>query len=424
MPVDALPPKLRELLSVTSRLATELGSPVYLVGGAVRDLLLGRPVLDVDLAVDGDATLLGRTLAEALGARLTVHAAFGTAAIDTEEGSRLDLATVRRESYAAEAALPQVFPGTLREDLLRRDFTVNSMALALEDLGYPELVDPSGGRADLAKGLLRVHHERSFLDDPTRILRGVRFEARLDLAFEVETERWAREAIASGVFDLLSADRLAAEIELVLSEDADVAIMWRRLEELGLLAAIGFAPAPATPERLAAVCGLAHEWRGRYGDNQPLSPSGALQRAALFDQPVALRPRLGERLRLPPTAITELDGLADLAALLTRPEVAPHRLNGALEGLSAEALVLLLSRSPGTEAAARVHAHLTEQRPLRLRIDGETLLARGFPPGPGIGRALRATRDARLDRRIGADDELTFAIANLRAETARAGGER
>lgn len=418
MPVDALPTELRTLLDATSRLAAALQTPTYLVGGAVRDLLLGRAFVDVDLAVDGDAIALGRELATELPAALRVHEAFGTAVLETADGHHLDLASVRRESYASDAALPTVFPGSLNDDLLRRDFTVNSMAIALEDLGYPELVDPSGGRGDVAARVLRVHHERSFLDDPTRILRGVRLEARLGFGFEAQTEQWAREAATSGVFDLLTGDRLTGELALLFREESDLAVMWRRLADLGVLAALGFQEAPSTPELLASVRGSAQDWRARYDREYPISVAGALVRGALLEQPRANWAALLERLRVSPSAAEELDRLEGLAVLLENPELQPHRANRELERLSPEALLLLLARGEA-ECAARVHHHLDEQRRLRLQIDGDALIRRGFASGPEIGRALQGTRDARLDGRIGSGDELEFAI-----EIMRQGGER
>jgi tRNA nucleotidyltransferase/poly(A) polymerase len=242
----------------------------------------------------------------------------------------------------------------------------------------------------------------------------VRLEARLGFGFEPQTEVWAREAAASGVFDLLSRDRLVAELELLVEEESDLAAMWWRLEDLGVLPALGFEPAPDAPELLAGVRGAVLDFRSLYDRQYPVSTFAALVRAAMLEQPRGRRSRLLERLKTDSGVEAELDRLEELPTLLEMPELPPHRVNSALESLPPEALVVLL-HGAGADCATRVHGHLTEQRGLRLNVDGEALLRRGFAPGPEIGRALRATRDARLDGRIGPEDEVAFAVQMIRA---------
>src|SRR5215216_406156 len=163
------------------------GTAVYLVGGAVRDLVLGRERADLDLVVEGDPAALGRRL----GGEIRTHERFSTATVHLN-GGELDLATSRSESYARPGALPDVRPAPLADDLARRDFTINAMALPIT--GEPKLIDPHCGLADLRRGTLRVLHERSFVDDPTRALRAARYAARYGFALEPETERLLRDA--------------------------------------------------------------------------------------------------------------------------------------------------------------------------------------------------------------------------------------
>jgi len=223
-----LRPELAARVAVVARVAAEMGVEAWLVGGTVRDLLLGRDGPDLDFVAVGDGAGLAAAVQRALGGRLLRHAEFLTADVIDAEGVHLDVATARQESYEAVAALPDVWPAaTLDDDLSRRDFTVNAMALRLPaslpesvndglDVGglaaSASLADPSGGRRDLAAGALRVLHERSFLDDPTRVLRGVRFEARLGLRLTPETEELARQAVAAGAFARLSGSRLRREL--------------------------------------------------------------------------------------------------------------------------------------------------------------------------------------------------------------------
>jgi tRNA nucleotidyltransferase (CCA-adding enzyme) len=201
------------------------GDGVYLVGGTVRDILLGRPGFDVDIAVEGDAI----SFARGLGGEVTEHGRFGTAVVRFGDGRHWDVVTARRETYPAPAVLPDVEAGTIEDDLARRDFTVNAMAASLgEDFG--RVVDPHAGRADLEARAIRVLHPASFVDDPTRIFRAIRYESRLGFRMDPETERLAREGMA-GVA-LLSDARFREEVVALLSEAEGIRHTLERLAEL------------------------------------------------------------------------------------------------------------------------------------------------------------------------------------------------
>jgi tRNA nucleotidyltransferase (CCA-adding enzyme) len=444
-PVEAgrLRPELAARVALVARVAAEMGIPTYLVGGTVRDLLLGRDGPDLDFVAVGDGLALAAAVERELGGRLLRHADFLTADVIDREGVHLDIATARQESYAEPAALPEVRPAALEEDLLRRDFTVNAMALFLgggagEAGGCGEvggggemgggkfdrggLVDQAGGRRDLAAGVLRVLHDRSFLDDPTRLLRGVRFEARLGFRLTPETEALARQAVAAGAFGRLSGSRLRHELELLLGAEPapDVALAGlARLEELGVLAELHPRLAlDGAARRLLAEVGAEHAWYRAAG-----SPEPPVQQCRLLLLALACglddgeRRVLGVRLML---AGAELRLLSEfgrrLLAVAPRlgADAAPHEVDDALAGLRGEELLLLAARQGGV-VRAWVRRYLTELRPTVLGIRGADLLAAGAPPGPGIGSALHATRDARLDGRIGAGEELDFALAQLGA---------
>ena len=166
------------LLEATRSEAERLDAPLYLVGGPVRDLLLRRPSTDLDLVAEGNVEVLARRVAEAVGSKALLHRRFGTATVKSN-GVRLDLATARKEVYARPGALPSVTTGTIEEDLQRRDFTMNAMALGLSGRHVGRLLDPAGGFADLTQGVVRILHKRSFEDDATRIFRAIRYEQRL-----------------------------------------------------------------------------------------------------------------------------------------------------------------------------------------------------------------------------------------------------
>ncbi|MBI4299995.1 MAG: CCA tRNA nucleotidyltransferase, partial [Chloroflexi bacterium] len=197
------------MLVAAREAAEELGFGLYLVGGALRDLLLGRSGPDMDLVVEGDALRLAEALAAKLGARAIFHRRFGTAKL--HKGSLvMDLATARAESYAHPGALPTVRPGALKDDLFRRDFTINAMALGIAGDAAGAIVDPFDSRQDLAARLVRILHPQSFIDDATRIWRAVRYEQRLGFHIEAETERLLRRDV--GMLKTISGPRLRREL--------------------------------------------------------------------------------------------------------------------------------------------------------------------------------------------------------------------
>src|SRR5215208_6470765 len=206
--------------------------PTYLVGGAVRDLLRGANGVDLDLAVEGSARSAARTLADRLGGQAREHDRFGTATVKAD-GLSFDLAGTRRERYERAGALPTVEPAPLAEDLGRRDFSINALAVGLtgDDLGH--VYDPHGGLQDLDAGVVRILHGGSFIDDPTRLLRALRYEARLGFAMDADTEKRAREAIAAGAPATVSGTRIGDELLDLLAEEKAAAAV-RRLRELGL----------------------------------------------------------------------------------------------------------------------------------------------------------------------------------------------
>ena len=207
--------------------------PLYLVGGGVRDLLMGRPIKDLDLVVEGDPSLFTEALAQRLGGRIAMRSQFGTAVLKFG-GLNVDIVMARSETYAYPGALPTVSPGSIAEDLGRRDFTIHAIALRLHPAPQ-ELFDPTGGLQDLEAKLVRVLHPKGFQDDATRILRAVRYEQRLAFSLEPETERLLRRDV--GYLDAISGDRLRRELDLAFHEACAPAFL-RRAAEMGVLKAI------------------------------------------------------------------------------------------------------------------------------------------------------------------------------------------
>jgi tRNA nucleotidyltransferase (CCA-adding enzyme) len=353
------------------------GLPAYLVGGAVRDLLLGGERTDVDVVVEGDPL----AVAAALGGELRAHERFGTATVSAD-GLEIDLATARRESYPRPGALPDVEPATLAEDLARRDFTINAMAVPLHR--EPALIDPHGGLKDLRAGVLRVLHDRSFVDDPTRALRAARYAARLGFGLDEETAELLRAA------DLGSASRDRIEAELLkLAAEPQARRGFELLDEWGLVAL-----ADGAGELIDEVAALLRRepWRSL------VDRSLAIHAAATGHAPGP-----AGRLRDLRATAGELVAVAD-----PRPSEAVEVVAGRSE------VELALARALG---ARWLDDYLNSWRHVALEISGQDLLAAGIPEGPAIGRALAAALRAKLDGEVsGRDAELELALGAAREE--------
>lgn len=229
----AFPASLARLLRPLAVDSLRRGVPLFAVGGCVRDWLLGRPVKDLDFTSEKDPRPVAQACLDRWGGRLEAFDRFGTLRLRGAGGFRLDFVRARAETYPAPAALPRVRPGALEEDLARRDFSINAMALPLRPGGWGELVDPLGGRADLERGRLRVLHERSFVDDPTRLWRAARFLCRFGFRLHPETDRLRGEAVVAGAALRLSRERLREELLRIL-EERDPGCALRRLRAWGL----------------------------------------------------------------------------------------------------------------------------------------------------------------------------------------------
>jgi tRNA nucleotidyltransferase (CCA-adding enzyme) len=397
---DGLRERLRALPGMDRVLpALEGLPPAFLVGGAVRDLLRGARQVDLDVAMEGNTRDAAYELAERLGGHAVEHERFGTATVRAD-GLALDLARTRRERYLQPGALPVVEPAPLVDDLRRRDFTVNAMAVGLtgEDLGH--LHDPLGGRRDLEARLLRVLHEVSFLDDPTRLLRGVRYEARLGFAFDPDTEKLAREAASNGALATVSGHRVGEELLALLGDQSAPAAV-RRLVELGLAEALHPALDP-DPELVAS----AQLGRSETGAD----PALAALAAFVARDPDELADWV-ESLDLPREArqaVLDAAREAPMLAPAIKGEIADSELWFLLSGRHRETLALTLALgAPG----GPVLRFLSELRDVRLEITGDDLVAAGVDPSPAVGLALKETLRRKLDGEVaGRDEELRFAL--------------
>lgn len=368
---------------------------VYLVGGAVRDLMLGSEPRELDLVVEGDV----EKLIEDLGPARQLYGRFGTATVQVA-GFTYDVARARRESYSHPGALPTVAPASLLEDLGRRDFTVNAVSLAVLGPHRGSLTAVGPALDDLRTGTMRVLHDASFGDDPTRLLRLARYAARLQFAIEPHTRALARAAVAQGAVETVSGPRLGAELRLLAAEPDPVAAL-SALGELGVDAALapGFGLHDRAPARRALAL------LGPDGDRATLAIA-----AASIDVGPAELSRLLERLAFEAAQrdkiLATASGARTLAASL-RAAALPSRIAAAVGGSPLEAVALAGALGP-KEAARR---WLEELRFVHLEIDGTDILDAGVAAGPAVGTGLRAALAAKLDgRAVGREAELAEAL--------------
>jgi tRNA nucleotidyltransferase (CCA-adding enzyme) len=404
-------------------LASEKGMGLELVGGAVRDLLLGKPVADVDLVVDGDAGALARAAADRLGGSCVLHAAFNTAKWQPPgAATAIDLAAARTEVYPSRAALPVVSRADLDADLFRRDFSINAMAAAVDPVHLGVLRDPFGGLSDLRAGLVRVLHGLSFHDDPTRAFRAARFAARLDFRLAEGTATLLGVAIRTGAFALLGVERLGAEFTRLLREPTAA-------QGLGRVGAWGLAPAvhralvvdEQLRDRVAAVQRSAHEIRALQSPTAGGVP-------VEFDIAEALWMLVADRIPAPERAVLDRMvpggrvaqrrarvGLRDVeaAARALRDEEDAGRAGRLLVEMDAvERCVLLGTDEAGAGEWVRWWAR--EGSVIRSPVNGHDLLVAGVPAGPAVGRALAAAQEAAWNGRS-PPEQRAAALAAARA---------
>jgi len=377
---------------------------VYLVGGTVRDILLGERSFDVDIAVEGDAIALAQALADALGGRVRAHDKFGTAAVLYGEAERVDVVTARTEFYDAPAALPTVEHATIREDLFRRDFTINAMAVSLKGADLGRLVDPFGGRRDLEAKTIRVLHNLSFIDDPTRIFRAIRYENRYGFRMDDHTLRLARGTIEMGLVGDLSSARLRDELEALL-EEGELEHSILRLAELGADTAIH--PHLAADEEAVALLRRFTELRDRYHLEVPSWRLGlaALARKLPPDEIYDWLQRLKVRRR---------DAERIAAAITVGPRLVERLQKGAEP---AEVVALAEPYAPdaplfalGLADLEPLHAYFQRLRDVRLEVSGADLAELGLGESPRVGEILGELRRRKLNGELdGRDSELAAA---------------
>ena len=400
-----VPDQLR-VLRTAGEFAAERDVRLYLVGGAVRDLLLALPAVrpDLDIVAVGVDAGFAAGLAERLHAELVSSSQFRTWKIAL--GSlRLDLVMARRESYERPGALPAVEPGSVDDDLARRDFSINAMALSLDSATWGDLLDPHDGRGDLDRRHIRVLHSASFSDDGTRMLRAARYAGRLNFELEPDTRRLLTQDLAH--LGAISGDRVRHELEHIAREDGAAAILGL-CQGLGILAAIH--PRLGVKERTLAAL------RRLYSESEE---GRELIVAALLAYP--LTPAEGQvltrRLNLGvewAKIVADTGAVRELLSELVEPDLRPSRLFGLLRACHTASLKACAMATEDRVLAERLRTYLTELRGVTTALSGRDIIELGAVEGPLIGELLRELLDARLNGLIASrEEEVQLVLSRL-----------
>ena len=380
------------------------GFQVYLVGGMVRDLLLARPAGDPDLVVQETtptmdaAVRFGAALAESTGGALGPPSEFGTVKLEVD-GLTADLATARRETYASPGALPAVRPAIIAGDMGRRDFTVNAIAVDLAPGRFGAVLDEHGGVGDIESRVIAVLHDDSFTDDPTRLFRAVRYEARHGLRMSLATEASFHRSV--GYVRELSSDRVRHELERMLNEPAPERVL-ARADEAGLLEAT-LSNLRWTRAMSAAARGGRSPFDSPQGERSPdITPAGPLTYLALAASRLSREDAdaLIARLNAPrewAAVIAGASALREKLPALGEELVRPSMVYETLEGAPPEAVRAWAALTRDAVLAGRLRDYLDRLRHVRPSLDGSALLAMGVPQGPRVGELLRELLRARLD---------------------------
>ncbi len=387
-----LPPEILALVKAAGEISVSKGQRAYLVGGVVRDLFLKRRNLDLDLVVEGDALPLARQLAKGRDGKLVTHPRFGTATFQYGAYS-IDLVTARSETYAEPGALPTVKPGSIQDDLFRRDFSINAMAVSIDPARFGDLVDPYGGKSDLDRHLIRVLHQRSFKDDPTGVWRALRYEQRLGFRLEFDTTTQLRRDAT--IMERISGDRLRHELERILEEEYPEKVFYRA-ERLGVL-------------RYLHLALEGNGWLGEHFDMAREASGNSKPGKNLYLALLVWRidgealKNFIERLKFGGDAVRVLRDiplLKQAIPALAASELTPSGVYHILEHHRPETILAAALVTDSALVKQRLELYLSSLRFVELSLNGDNLRRMGVPAGKKMGAMLKALKEAKLDGKV------------------------
>ncbi len=412
---EQVSPEVAGALALVGEVADEAGFPVYLVGGIVRDLFLRVKNLDIDIVVEGDGITFAGMLVKRAGGRMKTHQKFGTAVVVLPNGLKLDIATARLEYYESPAALPTVELSSIKKDLYRRDFTVNTLAIRLNRKHYGGLIDFFGGLRDIKDKTIRVLHSLSFVEDPTRALRAIRFEQRFDFQLSKQTQNLIKSAVNMKLFHKLTGERIYSELVLLFSEAEPLKVL-KRMKDLDILKFIHpNLKASTETDRLFGEIGEALTWfRLLYLDltieKWFVYFLGLLDRIKdpAVDEVLArlaVPARVRDRVRQTRKRYRDV-----LYVFYKETNLSPSRVYYLMKPLAIEAILFMMAKAKQEKAKKYISLYLTHLREVSVTVTGDDLKAMGIPPGPRYKKILEELLDAKLDGKVKThEEEIAFA---------------
>jgi tRNA nucleotidyltransferase (CCA-adding enzyme) len=396
------PPKVFDLLKFSGEVARNLGFSAYLVGGSVRDLLRGEANLDIDIVVEGDGIAFAQALGERLNAKVRSHQRFGTAVVITDF-LKFDVATARTEYYESPGALPKVETSSIKKDLYRRDFTINTLAIKLNPENFGQLLDFFGGQRDIKEKTIRVLHNLSFIEDPTRAFRAIRFSERFGFKLSKHTINLIKTAVRINLFDKLSGSRLYDELNLLFLETEPIKAI-KRLSEFDLLKFIH--PRLKVTKTLEETFKAIQEtfaWFKLLFFEEDLNKSHLFLMALIEELKAQEREKALQRLSVPPKARKEmLEGIEQSKSALLRLQEASHNkdIYYTLQPLSLQTILFTMAKAEDKDQKKAISLYLTTLRKTKPELTGKDLKEMGYTPGPLFKKILTAILDARLEGRV------------------------
>jgi tRNA nucleotidyltransferase (CCA-adding enzyme) len=411
---EKLPKNILEIIYRVRDISTELNMPAFLVGGFVRDLALSVKKYDLDIAVEGQGIEFARHFCRGLDGRLVAHSRFGTATVYLGN-INIDFASTRRETYPQPAALPVVRPSPIQDDLFRRDFTINTLAISLSVRNFGALLDLFKGTDDLRKGIIRVLHDQSFIDDPTRIVRAVRFEQRFGFRIEPHTLRLLKGAVRERMLLSVQPQRLRDELFLMVREETPEKAVIR----LGKLAGWDFLSPRITPgiRRVARLFPRIRSEAAWFRQHNPSLPPADIEimcLAALFsglsrDAALSAGRKFCFGRKEISTIVSYITSRKRIASVLSRNKVMPSSLFNLLDSLPYEAILLVKAESRSRGVKRRIADFFSSCHGMRVSISGYDVQRLGIPPGPAYQRIFRSLLEGKLNGKLKTrDDELEF----------------
>jgi tRNA nucleotidyltransferase (CCA-adding enzyme) len=411
--------ELQDLIKVASCAAEHYHLSIYLVGGFVRDLILGVKNLDLDIVVEGDGIKFAEEFANRLNASLILHRRFGTATVVLESKLKIDIASARKEHYPKAASLPEVTAGTLEDDLFRRDFTINTMAISITKNNFGNFIDLFGGKADLNNKKIRVLHNLSFIDDPTRILRAIRFEKRYGFKIDAETLKALSVSVRLKMLEKVQPQRLRDELILTLKETKPI----KEIERIQQLAGFKFinpslSLTKGSYQLLKNIEAQINWFKKRYPQRRTLD-TWLVYFIGLID-PLGLREiksickkfvfRRGEEKRI--LAYKKV-GERTLR-YLSQAKIKPSGIFELLEPLSYEIILILKAKSRYHNIKRNIENFLRAYNGMQLYVSGEDLCRLGIKPGPHYKKIFSKALTAKIDGRIKTKDDEIDLIRRLK----------